>query len=89
MTPFGWPMVPEEYTRKAKSLSGFSFVLRYRVAPEVFRIEVKCLNFIVSSLASPIRMILSSGSPTFFAASRATLKDPFWVTNALAPASFN
>ncbi len=50
MTPFGWPVVPEEYTRKAKSLSGLSFVLRYRVAPEGFRIEVKCLNFNASSL---------------------------------------
>lgn len=89
MTPFGWPVVPEEYTRKAKSLSGLSFVLRYRVAPEGFRIEVKCLNFMATSLSSPMRTIRSSGSPTFLAASRATFRNDFCVTKALAPASFN
>lgn len=89
MTPFGWPVVPELYTKNARSFLGSALVLLYRVAPDMFLILRKCLNFPDSSFSSPIRMILSSGKPTFFAASRAAFKNGLCVTKALAPASLS
>ena len=89
MTPFGWPVVPELYTKNARSFLGSALVLLYREAPDMFLILRKCLNLPDSSFSSPIRMILSSGKPAFLAASHAALKNGFCVTRALAPASFS
>ena len=89
ITPFGCPVVPDEYTRNARSFLGFILALRYLDVPARFRIAVKCLNFIVSSFSSPIKIIRSSGIPAFLAASKATLRYGFCVTNAFAPESFN
>jgi len=89
MTPLGWPVVPDEYTKNARSSAGFTFVLRYLVAPEVFRMLVKCLVLPSGSRSSPIRMILSSGRPTIFAAFFAAPMKGFWVTSAFAPESLS
>jgi hypothetical protein len=89
MTPLGWPVVPELYTKNARSSFGFIFALLYREAPEIFRTFEKCLNRAVSSRSSPMRIILSSAIPAFFAASQADLRNAFCVTNALAPESLS
>jgi len=89
ITPFGCPVVPELYTRNARSLSGSIFVLRYRDVPARFWMLVKCLNFIVSSRSSPIKMMWLSSMPTFLQALMAVFRNTFCVTNALAPESFS
>ncbi len=63
ITPFGWPVVPDEYTKNARSFFESILVLRYLFVPAIFRIAEKCLNLLVSSLESPIRIILSSCIP--------------------------
>jgi hypothetical protein len=89
ITPFGCPVVPELYTRNARSFLGSIFVLWYRDVPVRLRMLVKCLNFTVSSFSSPIKMMRSSSMPTFLQASMAGFRNAFCVTNALAPESFS
>ena len=71
-TPLGNPVVPDEYTKNAKSFRGSILVLRNRVAPEIFLIEVKCLNLFSGCRSSPINMTRSREMPAFCAASSAT-----------------
>lgn len=89
MTPLGWPVVPELYTKKARSFLGSILAFLNLVAPEMFLIFVKCLNLAVSSFSSPIKMIRSASIPTFLHASCATARNGFCVANDFAPESFN
>ena len=89
MTPFGSPVVPDEYTKNAVSSCGLIFGREYFVTPEVSLMLVKCFNLDLRSDISPIRMILSSTNPTIFAAFSATGKHDSYVTNTFAPASLS
>ena len=67
----------------------FAFALLDSVNSDMCLISEKCLNFPMSSLFSPKRIILSSGMPAFFAASHAVFKNDVCVTKALALASLS
>lgn len=82
IAPFGSPVVPEEYTKNARSSFGsidtfLVFVL------ESITVE-KCF-ILPSGSGSPMRKIRSRGNPAFKAASRATSRHDTWVARALAP----
>jgi hypothetical protein len=71
MTPLGRPVVPEEYTRYARSFLGLILILA--VLPDVLRRLEKCETVFLGS-ASPTNRIRFRGRPTFDAASRTTLR---------------
>ena len=90
MTPLGCPVVPEEYTKKARSSAGLlAFVLRYFDDPAVLMILVKCFTLYVESFWSPITITLSIGIPTFSAAACAFFMNGNCVTIARAPESLS
>ena len=82
-------VVPELYTKKARSFFGSTFALLYLVAPLIFLTFEKCLNRAVSSLSSPSKIILSSPIPASLQAFLAFSKNGFCVASAAAPESFN
>ena len=85
MTPLGRPVVPEEYTKNARSLSASTFVRLYLLVPAMFRTEEKCLKRTSGSFLSPMRMMRSSGMPASFAALIAMSSWSHCVTRAFAP----
>ncbi|EER41902.1 DNA replication licensing factor CDC47 [Histoplasma capsulatum H143] len=79
------PNVPKRVSDyMARSFAGSMRVLRYLVAFDIFRTEVKCLNFALGSRASPSRMIRLSGIPASFAAAVAVGRSAICVTSAFA-----
>jgi hypothetical protein len=85
ITPFGRPVVPEEYGIKARSeVADF---LRTTLEFGALMKSVKCCTCL--SLPSPISNILFLGMPAVFAASKAVFKEWAWVRRALAPESDN
>lgn len=81
MTPFGRPVVPEEYTKYAKSSFGLIETLSV-ASGEPRRLE-KC-GTLFSGSTSPTSRIRSKGRPIFDAASRTTSRHAELVISPLA-----
>ena len=81
MTPFGRPVVPDEYTRYARS--SFGLIETLSVASEEPRRLEKC-GTLFSGSTFPTKRIRSKGRPTFDAASRTTSRHARLVTSPLA-----
>src|ERR1700730_14059539 len=52
ITPFGVPVVPDEYTKKATSVLGVIFAFRYRDVPLRLRMLVQCFTRPLGSRSS-------------------------------------